>query len=161
MSSNTPISEGCQVTLHFSLTLQSGETIDSNFETKPASFWLGDGSMLPGFEEQLLGLKAGMVTEVELSPENAFGEANSKNIHRIPKGKFTLFLDDEYCSLESGAVVSFKDPAGFDIPGVVKEKTESAVIVDFNHPLASKDIIFKAEIIAVTPAATDKIEVKL
>ena len=47
------------VTLHFSLALSAGEVIDSNFEKEPASFRIGDGSMLPGFESELLGLRSG------------------------------------------------------------------------------------------------------
>ena len=161
MSFDTPISEGCKVTLHFSLTLPEGEVIDSNFETEPATFQLGDGSMLPGFEEQLLGLTVSAIVEVTLSPVQAFGEVNPANVHRIPKEKFNLFLEDEFGALEAGTVVSFKDPAGFDLPAVVKEKTDSTVLVDFNHPLAGKDIVFKAEIIAVIPVSTDKLELKL
>ncbi len=161
MSVKTVISPGCKVTLHFSLTLPMGEVIDSNFAAEPATFKLGDGSMLPGFEAQLMGLTAGAVTEVTLSPEQAFGEVNPANVHRITKKKFNLFLEDEYASLETGTVVSFKDPAGFDLPGVVKEKTDFSVTVDFNHPLAGKDIVFKAEILAVLPGSTDRLEVKL
>lgn len=143
---------GARISLHFSLSLADGDIIDSNFGNEPANFQLGDGSMLPGFEEQLIGLAAGDATEVTLTPDKAFGEVNPQNIHQISRIKFKSFLEDEYDSLEPGSVVSFKDPSGFDLSGVVKKKTDSLVIVDFNHPLAGKAIVFKAEIIAVTSA---------
>ena len=161
MSDEKRITHGASVTLHFSLALTDGTIIDSNFEGSPASFQMGDGNLLPGFEEQLLGLQPGAELEVVLTPDKAFGEVNEANIHRIAKSKFKLFLDDEYDSLEPGSVVSFKDPAGFDLPGVVKEKTEFDVTVDFNHPLADKKIVFKASIVEVLSADTTALELKI
>jgi FKBP-type peptidyl-prolyl cis-trans isomerase SlpA len=155
------VTQGAQVTLHFSLALRDGKVIDSNFDVDPASFTMGDGNLLPGFEEPLLGLRPGVEVEVTLAPEKAFGLLNLENIHRIPKSKFNLFLDEEYDSLAIGTVVAFKDPAGFDLPGVVKEKTEFDVTVDFNHPLADKEIIFRARIIDVLPNDTAALELKV
>lgn len=66
------------MTLHFSLLLTSGEVIDSNFEQEPPSFKLGDGSMLPGFERLLLGLRTGDDIEELLQPEQAFGTVNQE-----------------------------------------------------------------------------------
>ena len=73
------IEEGSLVSLHFSLKLVSGETIDSNYEGPAASFRLGDGSMLAGFEDALIGLKPGSELAVTLAPAEAFGEKNPKN----------------------------------------------------------------------------------
>ena len=67
------IAAGSLVSLHFSLALTSGELIDSNFEQPAASFRLGDGSMLPGFEQELLGLSKGDEIETALAAEQAFG----------------------------------------------------------------------------------------
>jgi FKBP-type peptidyl-prolyl cis-trans isomerase SlpA len=152
---------GSLVTLHFSVALNDGHVVDSNFEGAPASFNVGDGNMLPGFESQLLGLCKGDAVEVVLGPDQAFGPVNQENVHRLPRSRFNQFLDDEYEELQVGTVVSFKDPGGFDLPGVVKEKSTTAVVVDFNHPLAGKDIVFKARIVEVIPPGTDSVEIKL
>ncbi|MFP6833346.1 MAG: FKBP-type peptidyl-prolyl cis-trans isomerase, partial [Porticoccaceae bacterium] len=53
------IEQGIRVTLYFSLKLENGETVDSNFDGKPATFTLGDGNLLPGFEAPLVGLEVG------------------------------------------------------------------------------------------------------
>jgi len=66
------VGPGTQVTLHFSLALESGEVIDSNFDAKPASFDFGDGKLLPGFEKVLVGLKAKQKASFTLPPEEAF-----------------------------------------------------------------------------------------
>ena len=149
------------VTLHFSLALSTGEVIDSNLEKEPASFRIGDGSMLPGFESELLGLRSGDEIEKVIASVNAFGEVNPKNLQSFPIDKFKNLLEDDLISTEPGCVVSFKDPAGFDLPGVVKEVSEKEVIVDFNHPLAGKDIVFKVKIISVVSSDTDAVEVKV
>jgi FKBP-type peptidyl-prolyl cis-trans isomerase SlpA len=161
MFDGNSIEHGSQVTLHFSVALTDGQVVDSNFDGAPASFNVGDGNMLPGFEARLLGLRKGDEVEVVLTPDQAFGLVNQENVHRLPRSRFNQFLDDEYQELQVGTVVSFKDPGGFDLPGVVKEKSASAVVVDFNHPLAGKDIVFKARIVGIIPPGTDSVEIKL
>ena len=161
MPDDNSIIQGSQVTLHFSVALADGHVVDSNFDSAPASFRVGDGNMLSGFESKLLGLKEGDEVEFFLPPDQAFGPINEENVHRMPRARFTQFLDEEYEQLQAGTVVSFKDPGGFDLPGVVKEKFESYVMVDFNHPLAGKDIVFKARIVGVIPPDTDSVEIRV
>ena len=65
------IAAGSLVSLHFSLALTTGELIDSNFKQPAASFRLGDGTMLSGFEQELLGLRKGEEIETTLAAEQA------------------------------------------------------------------------------------------
>lgn len=155
------IAPGSLISLNFSLALSSGDLIDSNFEQPAASFRLGDGSMLPGFEQALLGLRQGDEIETTLDAEHAFGEINPANRHRFPIAKFKNLLEDDLIPTEVGAVVSFKDAGGFDLPGVIAELSESMVVVDFNHPLAGKDIVFKARINSVIDADVEAVEIKV
>ena len=160
-SINSPIVTGAQITLHFSLALPGGDTIDSNFDKKPVSFRLGDGQMLPGFEQVLLGLRAGEELEATLDAKEAFGERNPRNEQVFPLEKFEHLLKDDLVPTQVGSVVSFKDPGGFDLPGVVKAIGENSVSVDFNHPLAGKAILFTARIVSVLPPEEQVVEVKL
>ena len=138
------IDQGTKVTMSFSLALENGELIDSNFDTQPATFILGDGNLLPGFEAPLQGLKAGDHGEFVISPENAFGQRNPENMQQIARDNF----DQE--SLNIGNVLSFQNGEG-ELPGVVIEIGDDLVSVDFNHPLAGRSIIFKVEIVEVSP----------
>ncbi len=158
---NDAIESGSQVSLHFSLALTTGEVIDSNFETKPVKFRLGDGNMLPGFEDALLGLKSGEELEVVLEPEQAFGVVYPENQHRFPIAKFRDLLEDELMPATVGSVVSFKDAGGFDLPGVVTKISEQVIAVDFNHPLAGRQIVFKASVLSVVASDVDIVEIKL
>jgi len=161
MNTATAIEAGSEVSMYFSLSLGDGEIIDSNFEREPANFKLGDGNLLPGFEEPLLGLSPGDEIEVELAPEKAFGEHNADNRQTFTREQFQHILEDELLPVEKGSVVSFKDPAGHELPGVIERIAEEFVIVDFNHPLAGKTIIFRASIVSVLPPAVDSVEIKL
>ena len=69
-----PIDTGTSVTLHFSLALEDGYMVDSNFEGNPATFTVGDGNLLPGFEAVLMGLVDGDEREFTIAPQNAFGQ---------------------------------------------------------------------------------------
>ena len=138
------IDQGTKVTMSFSLALENGEIIDSNFDTQPATFILGDGNLLPGFEIPLKGLKAGDQGEFVISPENAFGQHNPENMQQLARDNF----DQE--SLNIGDVFSFQNGEG-ELPGVVIEVGDDSVKVDFNHPLAGRNIIFKVDIIEVAP----------
>ena len=114
------IEQGTKVTMSFSLALENGELIDSNFDTEPATFVLGDGNLLPGFEIPLQGLKAGDQGEFIISPENAFGQRNPENIQQLGRDNF----DQE--SLNVGDVFSFQNGEG-ELPGVVIEVGDDLV----------------------------------
>lgn len=145
------IEPNARVTLHFSLSLESGDLIDSNFADKPVTFTLGDGNMLPGFEEALLGCESGSELTLALRADKAFGETNPRNVHWFSANKFKDIFSDPAIATEVGSIVSFKDPGGGELPGVITKINKSSVVVDFNHPLAGKVIIFSAKVLSIIP----------
>lgn len=143
------IGPGTQVTLHFSLGLEDGEVIDTNFNSDPVTFVVGDGNLLAGFEEVLFGLQAGDERSFVIPPEKGFGPYNPENIQDFPRNQFP---DD--VELVEGLVLSFADAQQNELPGVVQEFDDTTVTVDFNHPLAGRDVEFSVRIIDVNPAVT-------
>ncbi len=146
MTDNLTIGAGTQVTLHFSLSLENGDTIDSNFESDAPTFVFGDGNLMAGFEEVLAGLSAGDKKEFIIPPEKGFGQPNPGNFQDVNRASF-----DESMVLDEGLVVTFADPSGGEIHGVVKSFDDDKVEVDFNHPLSGRNIIFKVQILDVQP----------
>ncbi len=142
----TVVGPGTRVTLHFSLLLEGGEEIDSTRRNLPATFTVGDGSLLPGFEQALFGLGAGAQVRLNIAAAEAFGEAREENLRFMPKGQFSADVQPE-----PGLVVSFAGPGG-ELPGVVRAIEGDLVVVDFNHPLAGKPVIFDVSILVVAPA---------
>ena len=147
------IQMGSRISLHFALLMPSGEEIDTPRRGKPASLTLGDGNLLPGFEEALLGLSAGDDAQLVIPAEQAFGERVEANVRLLAKALFAEFNSEE--PLEPGLVVSFQAPDG-ELPGVVKAVYDDTVQVDFNHPLSGSDITFDVSILSVAaPLAED------
>ena len=144
---NLEIETNTRVTLNFSLSLETGEEVDSNFGHDPVSFVMGDGSLLPGFERRLLGMRAGDEAEFCIPPDEGFGEPQDDNIQAIPRTDF-----DAEAPLEPGMLFTFADAAGGEVPGMVVEVGEDTVTVDFNHPLSGRTIHFKVKIARVEPA---------
>lgn len=137
------IGPGKEVTLHFALKLANGDVVDSTFDKSPATFKVGDGNLLPGFEAALFGFKAGDKRSLQIEPENAFGQPNPQNVQVMARSQFA---DME---LSEGLLVIFNDAANAELPGVVKAFDDSQVTIDFNHPLSGKSLSFDVEIIEV------------
>jgi FKBP-type peptidyl-prolyl cis-trans isomerase SlpA len=137
------IRHGDRVRLHFALLLETGEEVDTTRRGKPASLVVGDGSLLPGFEDALIGLTAGADEQLVLEPESAFGAHRTENVQLLRRDRF-----DPELTLEAGLMVSFAGPGG-ELPGVVRRVMEDTVEVDFNHPLAGRRIVFDVSILAV------------
>ena len=101
---NLALGPGTRVTLHFALRLPDGELIDSNFEHEPATFIVGDGNLLQGFERAIFGLQEGDRKTMVIKPENSFGQRNPNNIQEFPHSQFGAGIE-----LEEGLVLSFAD----------------------------------------------------
>ncbi|NMY90483.1 FKBP-type peptidyl-prolyl cis-trans isomerase [Pseudomonas oryzihabitans] len=137
-----------RVTLHFAIKLQNGDVVDSTFDKAPATFTVGDGNLLPGFEQALFGLEAGNKTSLTIPPERGFGQPNDGNLQTMARDDFS---DME---LSPGLLIIFSDAAGGEMPGVVKSYDDEQVIIDFNHPLAGRVLTFDVEILAIEPAVS-------
>lgn len=147
MSSHTPVGPGTKVEVRFSLKLADGHIVDSTGENS-ASFVVGDGSLLPGFEQAMFGMFEGEASSFYI--EDGFGERNADNIQRMPRTQFSHDME-----LEEGLVVSFADQQKAELPGVVTNVGELMVEVDFNHPLAGKKLIFDVEVMDVQQVTND------
>ncbi|HEK1686739.1 MULTISPECIES: FKBP-type peptidyl-prolyl cis-trans isomerase [Pseudomonas] len=139
----TRIGQNTEVTLHFALHLENGDTVDSTFDKAPAVFKVGDGNLLPGFETALFGFKAGDERKLTIAPENAFGQPNPQNVQVMPRSQF------DGMELSEGLLVIFNDAANTELPGVVKAFDDNQVTIDFNHPLAGKTLNFEVKILDV------------
>ena len=141
-----------RVTLHFSLKFDDGSVVDSTFDKDPASFVMGDGSLLDGFEKKILGMKAGEKAGFIVLPEEGFGQSNPNNVQQFSRADFAADLE-----LETGLVISFADASQSELPGVISSLEGDQVTIDFNHPLAGRNIQFDVEIIAVEKSQTESV----
>ncbi len=145
MNGTNRIVPGARVSLHFSLSLLDGNEIDSTFQKEPATFIMGDGNIPQGIEELLLGLTSGDRRTLDIQPKDAFGQYNQLNVHRLSRKHF-----EEEMVLEEGLMIAFSDGANRERPGIIKTFDEESVTVDFNHPLAGKNLKMEVEILKIS-----------
>lgn len=141
------VGEGTRVFLNFSLSLEDGSEVDTNFGGEPVAFVVGDGSLMPGFESLLFGMSAGDRGMYTVPAEDAFGQPKNENVQEITRDQF-----EEDLELQIGLVLGFSDASGHEVPGMIIDYDDEVVTVDFNHPLAGRNIIFDVHIHRVEPA---------
>ncbi len=134
---------GSRVSLHFSLSLTDG-TSAFDTEDEPLSCTLGDGTLLPGLELALYGLRPGEEQTLTLTPEQAWGERQQELIKEMPRSDFPAETD-----LEPGQILAFSLPDGEETMGTVLAVEDDRVLVDFNHPLSGQDVVFYAKMLEV------------
>jgi FKBP-type peptidyl-prolyl cis-trans isomerase SlpA len=138
------VCNGREVTLHFELALADGDIVDSNFSGRPVTFRLGDGNLPPAFEEVIYGLRSGAEQTANVAADHAFGPHNPHNVQTFPRSRFAADL-----AMAAGLVINFTDQAGNEQAGVIMKCDASHVTVDFNHPLAGREIRFRVKILSV------------
>jgi FKBP-type peptidyl-prolyl cis-trans isomerase SlpA len=145
------IASGSHVTLHYRLAVMldgSEKAVVSTFDGKPATLQVGAGQLAPALEERLLGLAEGASASFELGPDEAYGWRNPELIQTLARKTFDANADPEVEYLP-GDVVEFAAPDGGRFSGVLKERNERHVVVDFNHPLAGLPLRFSVRVIGV------------
>jgi FKBP-type peptidyl-prolyl cis-trans isomerase SlpA len=138
------ITIGSKVTMHFALRLADGTVADSSFDNDPLSFVVGDGALDKGLELALIGLAAGDHQTLTLMPGQAFGGREEAALQWLERDRFPPEM-----ALEEGQIIGFSGQAGEDIAAAVIEIQDQRVRVDFNHPLAGREIEFEVEILSV------------
>jgi len=146
MSTGQEILPGCPVTLHLSISLEDGTEAVSTFGEDPVDLQMGDGTLQPGLELALYGLRAGDTQTLNLLPDQAYGPRDPGLIQYMPMTDF----DGEFTP-EAGQIIAFALPNEEEAAGMVLGVENGQVEVDFNHPLAGHEITFKVEIISVSP----------
>ena len=130
---------------HITMTLSDGSAADSTkVNNKPAQVVMGNQSISPAFEAELVGLSAGDSKTFTLVAKDAFGESNPDNIHYMDINKF-----NSDTPAEVGNIITFTQPGNVELPGMIREVSGSSVTIDFNHPLAGQDVTFVIDIVEI------------
>lgn len=138
---------GDTVRVHYTGTLDDGSQFDSSEGRDPLEFTVGSGQVIPGFESAVEGMDIGESKKVKLAAEEAYGERNDEALQQVPK---TMFPEDQ--APVCGAVVELQAPDGRRLAAVIEAIGEEEITLDFNHPLAGKDLTFEIELVEVIEA---------
>ena len=133
--------KGDKVKVHYTGKLTDGKQFDSSAGRDPLAFTVGAGQMIKGFDEAIPGMEVGEKKTIKISPTEGYGESNADAIIEFPKGNIPADM-----TLEPGMKLQLQGQDGNPIPVVVKEVKDEVVILDANHELAGKELIFDIEL---------------
>jgi peptidylprolyl isomerase len=139
--------EGDVVRVHYTGRLTDGTLFDSSEGREPLEFTIGAGQMIKGFDSGVLGMAVGEKKTLEIAPQDAYGERDEEAVIEFPSSNIP---DD--MKLESGMQLTLRNQFGQPIPVVVLEVKEDIVVMDANHTLAGKDLVFDVELVEIIEA---------
>ena len=137
------VEQGKQVSLEYVLYINS-QKVESTEGKEPLSFVIGSKSVLPGLENQLIGMTVGQQKQIIIDPKDAYGPVDPNAFKEVPKTAMP-----EGTELKPGVVVEAEDPQGGSFPGVVWEVKTDSVVLNFNHPLAGQTLEFDVKILDI------------
>jgi len=132
------------VTLHYRLATGDDVALVSTFDGTPATLQLGSGELVPTLEACLEGLAVGERHTFLLEAEQAFGPHNPELVQRLARAD--LPADG---NIEVFSMIEFSGPEGMHITGLVRELDTESALIDFNHPLAGRDVRFEVEVVGI------------
>jgi FKBP-type peptidyl-prolyl cis-trans isomerase 2 len=138
------INEKSSVVVNYTGKLEDGTIFDSSLNEgrEPLTATLGQGALIPGFENGLIGMSVGDKKTIEIVPEDAYGPINEESVLKIEKTKVPE-------NVEVGMLLQTFGPGGVSVVKVL-EINEEDVLIDANHPLAGKKLIFDLEVLEIS-----------
>ena len=146
------IGEKLAVSMHYKLTDDEGNVLDSSEGAEPMSYLHGAGNLIPGLERALTGKVAGDSVQVRVEPAEAYGEVLQELIEIVDKAAFQGVE-----SVEAGMAFEAQAPDGTVQHVVIKKVEGDEVTVDANHPLAGVALNFDVDIVGVREATEEEI----
>ncbi|MCD4667475.1 MAG: peptidylprolyl isomerase [Sulfurimonas sp.] len=132
--------------------VKDGDTVvDSNVGGAPLVFMFGKGQIISGLENGIVDMAIGEKGNVLVEPEDAYGELNSEAQQEVPKDQFAGI------DLEIGMTLYGQGEDGGTVQVIVKDIGEENVIIDFNHPLAGKTLMFSVTVNNVRDASAEEV----
>lgn len=139
------------VYIHYTLTNQEGQTLDSSSGHEPLGYLHGAGNIIPGLEKALEGKEAGEKLNVSVTPDQAYGERDEALIQQVPRTAF-----EGVDVVEPGMQFQAQSPHGPMLVTVTHVESEE-VTVDANHPLAGQTLTFDVEVAEVRDATEEEL----
>ncbi|MEZ7875487.1 peptidylprolyl isomerase [uncultured Polaribacter sp.] len=132
------------VKVHYTGKLADGEVFDTSDGKEPIEFTLGQGQLIPGFEKGLIDMKLNEKKTINMTKDDAYGEVNETLIQEVKKTDLPQDMEPKV-----GMGLVSKSPDGQEINLMVVEVKEETIVIDGNHPLAGRDLIFDLEVVEI------------
>jgi peptidylprolyl isomerase len=129
---------GDTVKVHYTGTLSDGEIFDTSKDRDPLQFTIGEGQVIPGFEEGIVGLGQGESKSITVSSDQGYGERNDSLVMTVALKDLNLDFNPK-----KGDMLTLQRSDGQQLPVRVRDLNEADITLDANHPLAGKDLTFE------------------
>lgn len=139
------VKDGLMISLEYTLKSPEGKILETSKGREPLKYIHGQKMMIPGLERELTGMKVGGEKHVTVKPEDAYGNVNPAAVQEVPKEKIPPN------GLKVGAVLAARSPEGVVVPMTVREIKEKTVVMDMNHPMAGKTLVFDVKVVDIQP----------
>jgi len=138
------VKNGDIVKVHYTGKLTNGEQFDSSTGREPLEFIVGAGQMIKGFDKAMPGMSIGEKKTVNISPEEGYGEKIEEAIIEFPRENVPADMP-----LEIGMTLELRSESGQPIPVTIEEIREDVIVLDANHSLAGKELVFDIELVEI------------
>lgn len=138
------VRENNTVKVHYVGKLSDGQVFDTSEGKEPLEFTLGQGKLIPGFEKGLIDMKLNEKKTITISQEDAYGESRQDLIQEVDKSQLP-----EDITPEVGMGLVSKSSDGNEMNLLIVEVKEGTIVIDGNHPLAGKELIFDLEVVDI------------
>jgi FKBP-type peptidyl-prolyl cis-trans isomerase SlyD len=143
------IKDGILVSLQYTLSGEDGKMIESNNGKEPLQFVQGQHRLIPGLEKELTGMKVGQEKHVTVKPEDAYGSVDPRRFQEFPKDKIP---PEELKQIKVGSLIPLTAQNGQTFQFPVSEVKEKTIVVNLNHPMAGKTLVFDVKVLDIQPA---------
>lgn len=135
---------GDTVKVHYTGKLDDGTVFDTSVEREPLQFSIGEGLVIPGFEQAVVGMTPGESKRTNIPADEAYGPYRPELVMVVDKERIPTDV-----SIEVGQMLQISQSNGQAIPVVVTEVSDSQITLDANHPLAGQKLIFDIQLIQI------------
>ncbi|BAU07885.1 MULTISPECIES: FKBP-type peptidyl-prolyl cis-trans isomerase [Fischerella] len=135
---------GDTVKVHYTGKLDDGTVFDTSVEREPLQFSIGEGLVIPGFEQAVVGMTPGESKRTNIPADEAYGPYRPELVMVVDKERIPTDV-----SIEVGQMLQISQSNGQAIPVVVTEVSDSQITLDANHPLAGQELIFDIQLIQI------------
>ena len=135
---------GDTVKVHYKGMLEDGQVFDDSHNREPLEFTIGEGQVIPGFEDAVKGMSPGETETEEIPSDQAYGARREDLVAAIDRSALPDGMDPDV-----GQRLQMEQEGGQTLNVVVVDQDESSITVDANHPLAGKDLTFELELVEI------------
>lgn len=140
------VAKGKKVKFDYTLTVDN-QVVETTEGKQPLEYNHGEAMLISGLEKEMEGMKVGDTKKVAVKPEEGYGAVDPQFVREYEKDKLPTDMKPE-----KGMVLEMQDPEGNAYPCVISEVKEKTVMLDFNHPLAGKELSFDVKIVGIEDA---------